>query len=208
MNYSQAIIWSKNAQLCFKAGSRNYWVSLDQELLINIYQRNIPKAEQILVEIYKYQKNDKSVLERDTLLFYNAILCLEKGHYSKALSFLEERNEITKDAIGWDFWTRIITIYLNVLLGKDDVALKGVVSIKKQMQRISVNKEFRERDILVFKIILELSKNGFLVHQQIPKIKALLLQLKEPENVWEPFTAEVIPFENLLNIKFKKYKNV
>ena len=147
-------------------------------------------------------------MERDTLLFYNAILCLEKGHYSKALSFLEERNEITKDAIGWDFWTRIITIYLNVLLGKDDVALKGVVSIKKQMQRISVNKEFRERDILVFKIILELSKNGFLVHQQIPKIKALLLQLKEPENVWEPFTAEVIPFENLLNIKFKKYKNV
>ena len=147
LNYSQAIIWSKNAQLCFKAGSRNYWVSLDQELLINIYQRNIPKAEQILVEIYKYQKNDKSVLERDTLLFYNAILCLEKGHYSKALSFLEERNEITKDAIGWDFWTRIITIYLNVLLGKDDVALKGVVSIKKQMQRISKNTRSEERRV-------------------------------------------------------------
>ena len=66
LNYSQAIIWSKNAQLCFKAGSRNYWVSLDQELLINIYQRNIPKAEQILVEIYKYQKNDKSVLARNS----------------------------------------------------------------------------------------------------------------------------------------------
>ena len=61
-NYSEAIIWSKNAQLCFKAGSRNYWVSLDQELLINIYQRNIPKAEQILVEIYKYQKNVHGVL--------------------------------------------------------------------------------------------------------------------------------------------------
>ena len=205
LNYSQAIIWSKNAQLCFKAGSRNYWVSLDQELLINIYQRNIPKAEQILVEIYKYQKNDKSVLERDTLLFYNAILCLEKGHYSKALSFLEERNEITKDAIGWDFWTRIITIYLNVLLGKDDVALKGVVSIKKQMQRISKNTDFRERDMIVFEIFLQLSKKGFSTFQPIAKIELLLTKLKETKNQWKPFTAEVIPFEKLFSMKYKKY---
>lgn len=68
---------------------------------------------------------------------------------------------MSQDSTGWDFWARIISIYLNVLLGNEDVASKGVLNIKKQIQRISKNTDFRERDMIVFEIFLQLSKKGF-----------------------------------------------
>ena len=206
-DYSSALIWSKNAQLCFKNQSRNHWISLEQEFLINIYTKYFQRAEETLNTIFIGQKNNKSPFERNTLLFYKAILHLKNGKYKKAIAILGERTEISQDSIGWDFWTRILIINLNVLLENDDFAHKGVINLKKQIQRISKGKEFRERDMIVFKIMTELSKYGFSNSQKIPKVKLLLQKLKEPKNKWEPFSAEVIPFDELLSLKFKKYKD-
>ena len=172
---------------------------------LHIYERNISGAEKILDEILKNEKNNKSIFERNTLLFYKAIIWLEKGQFQKALDIIEDSEEITKDTIGWDFWTRIMTIYLNILLENDDVAFKCVTNLKKQIQRISKHKEFRERDMVVFKKLLELAKKGFSIYEAYPKVNTLLSQLKEPENKWVPFSSELIPFEQLLRMKFKKY---
>ena len=205
LDYTEAITWSKKAQCCFKAGSRNQGVSLQQELLMNIYERNISEAEKILEEILKNEKNNKSIFERNTLLFYKAIIWLEKEQFQKALDIIEDSEEITKDTIGWAFWTRIMTIYLNILLENDDVAFKCILNLKKQIQRISKHKEFRERDMLVFKVLMELGKKGFSTYEVYPKVNMLLAKLKEPKNHWVPFSSELIPFEQLLKKKFKKY---
>ena len=73
-NYSEAIIWSKKAQECFGNESRNYWVSFEQEFLINVYGQNFSRAEEILTQIFNGKQKDKNDFERNTLLFYQAIL--------------------------------------------------------------------------------------------------------------------------------------
>ena len=139
------------------------------------------------------------------LRFYKAILLFENGELQSAFSILNEKLEISKDSIGWNFWARVMCIQINVLLKKEDKASAAVVSLKKQMQRISKDKSFRERDNIIFKILFELHNKVFSTNISIPKVKLLLSKLSEKKNEWKPFTAELIPFETLFKAKYKGY---
>ena len=204
-NYLEAIDYVKVAQGHYEPQSRNCWISLELEFVANLQMQNFKRAKEILENIVTGHKKSKSYFERDMLRFYKAILLFENGELQSAFSILNEKLEISKDSIGWNFWARVMCIQINVLLKKEDKASAAVVSLKKQMQRISKDKSFRERDNIIFKILFELHNKVFSTNISIPKVKLLLSKLSEKKNEWKPFTAELIPFETLFKAKYKGY---
>ncbi|MBA3986251.1 MAG: hypothetical protein H0X63_06720 [Flavobacteriales bacterium] len=142
-----------------------------------------------------------SEFELSRFRIYKVYISIVKGEYANARNSLLIKEEVSKDTIGWDFWSRILYIMTCLLMNKEDGATIGIENLQRQMSRISKFSSFRKRDTEIFRFLLLLSKNGFKYEHQKNKLFHLFSNKKD-EIIWKPLTAELIPFENFLNLKY------
>ena len=202
-NYSQAIALIKKSRELFGKGTRNYCLTLEHEFLCCFYNNQVNFAEDLLKQLLLHLKRENGPVEFDILKFYQGVIKLKKGEFAKALKIMDNKYEFSKDKAGWNLWTRIIKILLLIYTGQEDKATLAIENLNKQAQRTLKTLFIRERDKVILKILNELSKNGF-SDRYFAKTSSLLIELNTKECAWEPFTAELIPFEEMLHIHFKK----
>lgn len=197
-NYGSAIKLNVESQKYFTPNTINYFVSLEIRFEILFYNKQFQEADKILEELMAEGKNHFDEFKLAKFNLFKVYVYIINKDYKAALKLNIVKDEISIDKVGYDFWVRVLTIVLNFKIGNEDAASMGVVSLKKQINRISKLKDFRKRDIIVYNILSKLSKNGFTIAAS--DIGPELEKLKEPGNQWEPFSAELIPFERLLTL--------
>ncbi len=82
--------------------------------------------------------------------------------------------------------------------------MNALKNLRKQISRVSRTKSFRQRDVEIFKLLILLSKKDFTYQPEI--IKKHFSFIKESKLFWQPVSAELIPFEDLLAIKYPELK--
>ena len=81
-------------------------------------------------------------------------------------------------------------------LDKKEQAITALQSLRKHIERNNKNKEIKQRDILIFKLLRELEKDNFKRNEKNKKAAQLLAELsdKTKPTAWNYFTPELIPF--------------
>lgn len=206
-NYPEALKCLNYAKLYLNPGTRNFYLALEHEFLCYFYSENYKVAREIINELI----NDTNILlfnefELARFRIYKVYMALAEGDYLLARKSILFKEEVSKDSIGWDFWSRILYIITSLILNKQDDAIVSIENLQRQILRISKHKDFRKRDLQIFRFLLLLNKNGFNYEHEKHKLNHHLHKGND-DLIWEPLTAELIPFENLLKLKYPHFSS-
>ena len=205
--YKESLVYSYFANQIFKKGSKNYYMTLEQVFFASFYSEDLETAEQTIIYMKEEWKNKVNEFEFGKLDIYQSYIDFKKGNYSIALEKLLRVKEVLEDTAGWDFTIRVFSIMIFLLQNKDDSASPAFENLQRQYYRIVKNKELRKRDEVIYQLLLNLYKQGFNL-SKTEKVLYLKQELeRNPDHRWEHMTAELIPFERLLDQKYNKIKN-
>ncbi len=195
-NYKEAIITAKNAQRYHIPNSYNYLTLKEQELLAYFYSGNYTTAYKGLKALLDHSLSDTGIFRRSKFQFYEACILFAVKKYKDAMMLLNKAFEIEKDKFGWNIAIRILIVLNFIALHKLKEASNAIASLRKHIDRNNKSKKIRDRDILIFKLLRELEKDGFKRNPGNKTAIQLLRELsdKDKPTAWSHFTPEMIPF--------------
>ena len=186
--------------------SFNYLATKEQEFYSFFYDANYTAALKSISELLLYSKIDTGAFRLSKFSYYQAYTLFALKKYKEALQLLYRSLEIEKDKTRWNIGLRVLITVLFIELAKNSEASSSIATLRKYIERNGKVKEINERDILIFKLLRELEKDGFKRNEKNKTATKLLKTLadKDKPTSWNYFTPELIPLhEWVMTLPFK-----
>ncbi|MBK9318995.1 MAG: hypothetical protein IPM91_09390 [Bacteroidetes bacterium] len=90
-----------------------------------------------------------------------AVIKYLQGEYKSAFKHLQQTKEVETDREGWNLGIRMMNIYLTLSTEKIELADQRIGSMRKHIERTAKMRHLRKRDVVIFRILSQLSRSGF-----------------------------------------------
>lgn len=203
--YSRAINNAVAAQKHFSKKSANYLISKEIEFDSLFYAGQYLKAKSVSATLINTMPSHPGDFRYAKFRFFRANALFMLNEYREALRLLGQKLELSRDKTGWEIAIRVLIILCHIEQGDHDYVNQLIDALRRHLNRQSKVVEIRERDKLIVKVLLQMSKRGFAQGAANEKEIQLLRQLASDDKKykWEPLTPELIPFHEWV---IKKYK--
>lgn len=195
-NYKHANSFATKGQQFHIPNSLASLILKEQEFYSLFYSCNYIKANDCISEMLKHSSIDTGEFFKSKFVYFKAMVLFLTNQFREALKLLNESLEIEKDKTGWNIGLRVLLIMIYIALFKNNEASTSIASLRKHQERMSKTKGIKERDVLIFKLLRELEKDGFKRNEKNKKATKLITGLadKDKPTSWNHFTPELIPF--------------
>lgn len=208
-NPENSIEFFKKAQEYFKENSINITLSKEQEFFGNYYSHRLNDALSLVNQLLIHNPQDQGAFRHAKYQYFKAALLFKKGDFTGCQRIISQNLEISSDKGGWDIATRFLMIQCNIELEEYDVASLQLQSLKKHIERTRKKEEISARDVLIYKALLLLDKQGYQWSLLGPGNLPMLSELSKvgSETSWRPFSPELIRFDEWLKGKVNTKKS-
>lgn len=208
--YADVITYAKLARKQFKPDTVNYGETLELEFFASFYSGNYTKAEKCIRELIESPSYSVSVYLKNRRRYLLACVMFAQGNYKEADLELSTISSITQDKNGFNIGIRILSLLICRMQSDYELLYAREKAFVKDLERIRKHKAIRKRDLVVFAIIKELSKrNGsFEEVYQRRKSDFDMLESKQQEYKWKPFSHEMIVFHKWFLSQLKKKRAI
>ncbi|HEY4797572.1 MAG TPA: hypothetical protein VII99_00700, partial [Bacteroidia bacterium] len=204
-----ALSGAREAQHHFKLNSENYCIALEQEFhalfSMGEFDNCIPVVDRMLSSASRKELGEFRYAKYN-LLLANVLFKLKR--FDVANNILSEERQIAQDKYGWEIGARILRIMTLVESNRTDEASIEVRRLKDFFIYNGKANSISKRDKKILNLLLLMERKGFDFSLLVPylastkyvkvnKIGNYLAELGSVEDglKWEPFTSEVIPFQ-------------
>lgn len=204
-NSFSSLSFFRKAQTYYKPNSINLVISKEQEFFGLFYCGMWDEAERLVEELLILNQHDQGAFRNAKFMYYKAALKFSKGDFSACQRIINRNLEISSDKGGWDVATRFLTIMCNVEIGEFDTASTQIQSLKKHLERTRKKEDLSARDLLIFKTLLQLDKQGF--HWAMISAGSLAVFQAGDNSRWKPYSPELVRFDGWLRSKLNVRKS-
>ncbi len=205
-NYAVAVNCAQEAQKVFTPNSENYCIALEQEfyasLALNRLDESFVLAEKMLESATRKELGEFRYSKYNYLL---ANVLFKQKRFKESLAILSEEREISKDKAGWETGARILTIMTLIEMAKLDEASLAVYSLRQFFKRADKKTPISKRDKTILNLLLIVERAGFMFNKLNASAQKHIATLNSNTEAvrWEPFTHELIPFQEWIAGKMK-----
>jgi hypothetical protein len=196
-NYKKAIqCYEKGLKILKGISRQNYYISLTRLFSPVFYLDRLSYAQRIVEELCAIAHLRQDDIRFSKYVYYRACIDFRRRKFNDVVKNLSTTYSLNKDKIGHDFAIRILRIQSLIMLQKLDEASAGIHALRKHVSRYAKKFYLSARDKAMLKILLLAERRGFsgpakkAESDLVEKLKA-----KKGEYMWEPFTNELIRFQ-------------
>ncbi len=196
---------SKKASKVFLEQSYNLNIYREASVFALIYLKRYGEAGEILQQILDsgtLGNVPEQLSKRHCMM---AVIQYLQGNYKQSFLHLQETKEVESDREGWNLGIRIMNIYLTLSTEKVDLADQRIGSMRKHIERTARMRHLRKRDVVIFRILSQLSRSGFDFKEvwEDRRKDFNLLRSGHSEYRWLPRSHELIIFDQWFEAKMK-----
>lgn len=197
--YKEALESIREAQNLAVPGTSSYFEITKNQVYPLIHLGRLHEARKIVEDLL----DDDRVqgLMQEKLRYLLCVILRENGQFGLVSRTLMELSELpSAQRNGWNVGVRFMEIQNRLESELFDLAETQIQNLKRFMERHSDSMIDRKRDVIILRILLQLSKLDFNFTEFMSKHAQLvdLLQDTRPDYRWDPFGAETIPFDQWL----------
>ena len=177
----------------------------ETEILLFIYTKQYQTAQEIMDLVIKNEGLKESALLDSKRAYIAAVIKFLTKNYKGAFKDLQDTKEIEAEKEGWNIGIRMLHIYLTLETEKIDLADQRIESLRKHIERTIKMKNIRKRDVVIFRIVNQLSRNGFNFKRVLKERQKdfELLKSYDLDYKWEARSHELILFDQWFEAKAK-----
>lgn len=197
--HKQALEAVREAQKLAVPGTSSYFEITKNQVYPLIHLGRLHEARQIIEDLL----DDERVqgLMQEKLRYLLCVVLRENGQYGLVSRTLMELHELpSAERNGWNVGVRFMEIQNRLENERFDLAETQIQNLKRFMERHNSSLKDRKREVVILRILLQLSKLNFDYSALMSNNAQLvdLLQGAGAEYRWDPFGAETIPFDQWL----------
>lgn len=163
-----------------------------------LHLRRFDEAEQLLnqVEIQARKLHGENQVYLEKIEYLRAVLLFKRKDFSSAARILSGLKFLPEEKGGWNVGIRLLQIQNRIEKHLFDAADTQIANFKRHLERIGKAGELNKRSIIILRILHDLAANAFHFKETFQRQKSLLELLNDgaEDYRWDPFGAEVIPF--------------
>lgn len=199
-NYDAALRSFRSAMKFYQPDSFPWIISKEYEFYACFYDKRYTECVKIIETMLSHDKRDLGEIRHDKFLYYQGCLEFMMGRHKEALNVSRIALQITKDKPRWEIGMRYLRILSLVELGEIADAGTALENLRKQIKRLSDNKQLEKRDEIIYKALREYEKCGFSATAN-RRLNYLLKKLGEKDAAWswKFYSHELFPLHKWMN---------
>lgn len=200
--FDRAIKNAMIAQSYYINRGYNYQVAKEIEFKSYYYKGDFKNALKTIEQLISLTDKEDAPFQFNKRIYFRAVIYFLLGKYQESYSELQNIKEIEGDKEGWNIGVRLLSIQNLIELSLLDNADNMIEAMRKHIERIRRDKNVRERDEVILKLLIQLEKSSF----DFEKVKREnkqefdLLDIHKDYR-WQVKTPEMIVFQDWFNAK-------
>ncbi len=164
-----------------------------------LHLNRLDEAENVLNEVsfHAEKLHGENHVYLEKIVFLRAVLAFKQKSYAQAARLLSSLSHLPEEKDGWNVGIRLLQIQNRIEKHLFDAADTQIANFKRHLERIGKSDKLPKRAVIILRILHDLASNAFHFSQTLERQQPLLDLLKDnaPDYRWDPFGAEVIPFD-------------
>ncbi len=203
--FEEAFENSKKAAKVFLTQSQDLNIYKEASVFALIYLKRYSAAEETLQQILDSGTLGNMPEQLSKRHIIMAVIKYLQGEYKAAFKHLQQTKEVETDREGWNLGIRMMNIYLTLSTEKIELADQRIGSMRKHIERTARMRHLRKRDVVIFRILSQLSRSGFDFKEVWEERRKDfdLLRSDQSDYRWIPRSHELIIFDQWFEAKMK-----
>jgi tetratricopeptide (TPR) repeat protein len=203
--FEEAFENSKKASKVFLTHVNDLNIYKEASVFALVYLKKYAEAEEVLQQILDSGSlgNKPEQLSKRHIIM--AVIKYLQGEYKSAFKHLQQTKEVETDREGWNLGIRMMNIYLTLSTEKIELADQRIGSMRKHIERTAKMRHLRKRDVVIFRILSQLSRSGFDFKEVWEERRKdfNLLRSDQSDYRWVPRSHELIIFDQWFEARMK-----
>jgi len=166
-------------------------------LHLNRWEEADAVLKQSLQEVQCLHGENELATFAGKIQYYSACLSFARGDFSEATRILNSLNELQDDKDGWNIGIRVLQIQCRIAKEAYDIADSQIENLRRQLERNGKLRKLTQREVIILRVLNHMSKANFIPGDMPARVKDMVALLSDSREGyrWNPFGAEVIPFQ-------------
>ncbi len=164
-----------------------------------LHLNRLQEAEALLNEVSAKAEllHGENQVYLEKIVYLRAVLAFKQKSYAQAARLLASLSHLPDEKDGWNVGIRLLQIQNRIEKHLFDAADTQIANFKRHLERIAKSEKLAKRAVIILRVLHDLAANAFHFSQTLQRQQPLLDLLKDnaEEYRWDPFGAEVIPFD-------------
>jgi tetratricopeptide (TPR) repeat protein len=203
--FEEAFENSKKAAKVFLIHANDLNIYKEASVFALIYLKRYREAEEVLQQILDSGAIGNTPEQLSKRHIIMAVIKYLQGEYKSAFKHLQQTKEVETDREGWNLGIRMMNIYLTLSTEKIELADQRIGSMRKHIERTAKMRHLRKRDVVIFRILSQLSRSGFDFKEVWEERRKdfNLLRSDQSDYRWVPRSHELIIFDQWFEARMK-----
>lgn len=206
--FSEALEALEIARSFIQPNRGNFQHVEDLAAYAHFYLGNYSEVEEKLEATINHPVYKAYLFKENRRRYLLASLLFIREDYKKCIKVLESLEELKDDRSGFLKGIKVLSVMAALFLDDETFLKSKLESLRKLMDELKKSDEYRERDLIIYDVLLALSKSGNNFKKVFNKYKQeiAMLEFSDRQYYWKIKSQELVIFHLWFNAKLEKKK--